>query len=98
MLEYLPYGDLLGYLRKSRGIEDPYNTGEETKLNTHRKGPLVLCVDDCRWYELFVNNEGRAYHTYSVKASKISVRFKVMCDMEVMCYATFTMKLSDVVL
>ena len=28
MLEYLPYGDLLGYLRKSRGIEDAYNTGE----------------------------------------------------------------------
>ena len=29
VLEYLPYGDLLGYLRKSRGIEDPYNTGEK---------------------------------------------------------------------
>ncbi|XP_066027920.1 ephrin type-A receptor 3 isoform X3 [Pocillopora verrucosa] len=28
VLEYLPYGDLLGYLRKSRGIEDAYNTGE----------------------------------------------------------------------
>ena len=29
VLEYLPYGDLLGYLRKSRGIEDTYNTGEK---------------------------------------------------------------------
>ncbi|XP_066028550.1 fibroblast growth factor receptor 2-like [Pocillopora verrucosa] len=29
VLEYLPYGDLLGYLRKSRGIEDNYNTGEK---------------------------------------------------------------------
>ena len=29
ILEYLPYGDLLGYLRKSRGHEDPYNTGEK---------------------------------------------------------------------
>ena len=28
VLEYLPYGDLLGHLRKSRGIEDTYNTGE----------------------------------------------------------------------
>ena len=27
--EYLPYGDLLGYLRKSRGHEDKYNTGEK---------------------------------------------------------------------
>ena len=24
ILEYVPYGDLLGYLRKSRGIEDKY--------------------------------------------------------------------------
>ena len=29
VLEYLAYGDLLGYLRKSRGIEDSYNTGEK---------------------------------------------------------------------
>ncbi|CAH3035791.1 unnamed protein product [Pocillopora meandrina] len=29
VLEHLPYGDLLGYLRKSRGIEDNYNTGEK---------------------------------------------------------------------
>lgn len=29
VLEYLPYGDLLGYLRKSRGLEDTYNTGEK---------------------------------------------------------------------
>ena len=28
-MEYLPYGDLLGYLRKSRGHEDTYNTGEK---------------------------------------------------------------------
>ena len=29
VLEYLPYGDLLGYLRKSRGYSDSYNTGEK---------------------------------------------------------------------
>ena len=34
VLEYLPYGDLLGYLRKSRGIEDPYNTGEKRPSST----------------------------------------------------------------
>ena len=27
-MEYLPCGDLLGYLRKSRGIEDKYHRGE----------------------------------------------------------------------
>ncbi|RMX43391.1 hypothetical protein pdam_00025043 [Pocillopora damicornis] len=34
VLEYLPYGDLLGYLRKSRGIEDTYNTGEKRPSST----------------------------------------------------------------
>ena len=29
VLEYLPYGDLLGYLRKSRGHSDSYKTGEK---------------------------------------------------------------------
>ena len=28
VMEYLPCGDLLGYLRKSRGIEDKYHCGE----------------------------------------------------------------------
>ena len=29
VLEYLPYGDLLGYLRKSRGHSDSYHSGEK---------------------------------------------------------------------
>ena len=28
-MEYLPFGDLLGYLRKSRGHYDNYDTGEK---------------------------------------------------------------------
>ena len=28
ILEYMPYGDLLGYLRISRGHNDTYNSGE----------------------------------------------------------------------
>ena len=38
ILEYLPYGDLLGYLRRSRGHEDTYCTGDlrpEEKLTSH---------------------------------------------------------------
>lgn len=31
-MEYLPCGDLLGYLRKSRGIEDKYHHGEGEAL------------------------------------------------------------------
>ena len=41
MSEYLPYGDLLGYLRKSSGHSDNYNTGEKkpaSKLTA--KAPL----------------------------------------------------------
>jgi len=29
ILEYMPYGDLLGYLRISRGHHDIYNSGEK---------------------------------------------------------------------
>ena len=29
ILEYMPYGDLLGYLRISRGHNDTYNSGEK---------------------------------------------------------------------
>jgi len=29
ILEYAPYGDLLGYLRKSRGLEDKYYSSPE---------------------------------------------------------------------
>ena len=29
ILEYAPYGDLLGYLRKSRGLEDKYYSSHE---------------------------------------------------------------------
>ena len=28
IMEYMAYGDLLGYLRKSRGIHDQYHHGE----------------------------------------------------------------------
>ena len=34
VLEYLPYGDLLGYLRKSRGHSDVYNSGEKTPTSS----------------------------------------------------------------
>ena len=40
---------------------------KETKLNAHRKGPLVLCVDDRLWYELFVISEDKLYHTTPTK-------------------------------
>ena len=34
LIEYVPYGDLLGYLRKSRGLNDTYFKDPDVKLQT----------------------------------------------------------------
>ena len=34
LIEYVPYGDLLGYLRKSRGLNDTYYEDPEIKPKT----------------------------------------------------------------
>jgi len=34
LIEYVPYGDLLGYLRKSRGLNDTYYKDPEIKPQT----------------------------------------------------------------
>jgi len=35
LIEYVPYGDLLGYLRKSRGLNDTYFNNPDTKPETN---------------------------------------------------------------
>ena len=35
IIEYVPYGDLLGYLRKSRGLNDTYYKDPDVKPKTH---------------------------------------------------------------
>ncbi|XP_022803821.1 tyrosine kinase receptor Cad96Ca-like [Stylophora pistillata] len=44
VLEYLPYGDLLGYLLKSRGIEDIKNTREKKPSSSLTKEDLLRFV------------------------------------------------------
>ena len=34
LIEYIPYGDLLGYLRKSRGLNDTYYEDQDIKPKT----------------------------------------------------------------
>ncbi|KAK3714893.1 hypothetical protein QZH41_010898, partial [Actinostola sp. cb2023] len=49
ILEYLPYGDLLGYLRRSRGHEDTYCSGDrrpEAKLSSHELLKFAWMVAD----------------------------------------------------
>ena len=35
LIEYVPYGDLLGYLRKSRGLSDTYFNNPDRKPETN---------------------------------------------------------------
>lgn len=35
LIEYIPYGDLLGYLRKSRGLNDMYFKDPDVKPQTN---------------------------------------------------------------
>ena len=35
LIEYIPYGDLLGYLRKSRGLNDTYFEDPDIKPKTN---------------------------------------------------------------
>ena len=35
LIEYVPYGDLLGYLRKSRGLNDTYFKDPDIKPRTN---------------------------------------------------------------
>ena len=35
LIEYVPYGDLLGYLRKSRGLNDAYYEDPDIKPKTN---------------------------------------------------------------
>ena len=35
LIEYVPYGDLLGYLRKSRGLNDTYFSNPDRKPETN---------------------------------------------------------------
>ena len=35
LIEYVPYGDLLGYLRKSRGLNDTYFNNPDRKPKTN---------------------------------------------------------------
>ncbi|KAK3752966.1 hypothetical protein QZH41_005123 [Actinostola sp. cb2023] len=42
IIEYVPYGDLLGYLRKSRGENDDYYSDPEIKPNTNLSSQQLL--------------------------------------------------------
>jgi len=42
IIEYVPFGDLLGYLRKSRGEDDDYYSDPEIKPNTNLSSHQLL--------------------------------------------------------
>ena len=42
LIEYVPYGDLLGYLRKSRGLSDTYFNNPDRKPKTNLTSKLLM--------------------------------------------------------
>ena len=42
LIEYVPYGDLLGYLRKSRGLNDTYFKDPDIKPRTNLTSELLM--------------------------------------------------------
>ena len=42
IIEYVPYGDLLGYLRKSRGLNDTYYKDPDVKPNTNLNSQVLI--------------------------------------------------------
>lgn len=42
MFEYIPYGDLLGFLRKSRGLNDNYYKDPDVKPSSSLKSKQLL--------------------------------------------------------
>ena len=45
LIEYVPYGDLLGYLRKSRGLNDTYYNDPDIK--TTNKSDATAADEIC---------------------------------------------------
>ena len=67
IIEYVPHGDLLGYL--SRGVLDNYwlpeSWGTRRPSNQTRHDPDInaadaVCLANCRWDALLIYNEGIA--------------------------------------
>ena len=42
LIEYVPYGDLLGFLRKSRGLNDTYFKDPDMKPQTNLTGEQLM--------------------------------------------------------
>ena len=42
LIEYVPFGDLLGYLRKSRGLSDTYYKDQDNKPKTNLRSQQLV--------------------------------------------------------
>ena len=66
IMEYLAYGDLLGYLRKSRGIHDKYHLGQGSvqELEIY---DLVLFAKQIAAGMVFLGSRGVSKHLTKTK-------------------------------
>ena len=71
IMEYLVYGDLLGYLRKSRGIHDKYHLGQGSvpELEIY---DLVLFAKQIAAGMVFLGSKGVSNHLIEIKLQQNS--------------------------
>ena len=64
ILEYAPYGDLLGYLRKSRGLEDKYYSSPESCQQEVTSYDLLAFAQQISAGMSFLASK-KVYHSFS---------------------------------
>ena len=75
IMEYLACGDLLGYLRKSRGIHDKYHLGQGSvpELEIY---DLVLFAKQIAAGMVFLGSRGVSKHLTEIKLQQNSTGYK----------------------
>ena len=71
LIEYVPFGDLLGYLRKSRGLNDTYYKDPNIKPQTNLRSQQLVKF-------AWKNADGMSYllsKSVSLRSLKLFVRF-----------------------
>ena len=58
IMEYTPYGDLLGFMRKSRGMEDRHRIGEQLNVTELSNYDLVKFAQQVACGMQFLKSRG----------------------------------------
>ena len=86
IIEYVPYGDLLGYLRKSRGLNDTYYKDPDVKPKTNLTSQQLMRF---AWQVADGMN-----HLSSKKVSKVTVSNYLYLSLQLVRIFNFVICLS----